>query len=152
MKKGQDQILYLSGGSMDEIKKSPFLERVTARGFEVLYMDDPIDEYITQHVHKFEDFSLQSVAKDGLKLGDDDQQQLKDFETKFEPLKQFFLAQFGEKYNIEKVVVSNRLTTTPCAIVASQHGWSGHQKKLMESQALGTGQGAEYLNLMEKVH
>ena len=39
---------------MEEIKNSPFVEKVIARGYEVLYMDEPIDEYVVQNVGQYE--------------------------------------------------------------------------------------------------
>ena len=139
MKKGQDQIYYLTGPTLDEIKKSPFLERVTARGYEVIFMADPIDEYVVQNVHEFDDKPLQNVAKDGLKLGDDDQKEQDKFMQRFAPLS-MFLTMALSSHNLEKVVVSNRLTTSPCAIVAAKYGWSGNMERMMNSQAFQSGE------------
>ena len=128
MKKNQPQIYFLTGGSLDEIKKSPFVELAVARGYEVLYLDEPIDEYMVQGLPEYERKPFQNVAKDGLKFGDEDEkskEKAEELTTKFKPLAEYLQSAL-DKF-IEKVVVSTRLTTSPCAIIASQFGWSGRQ-------------------------
>ena len=68
------QIFYLAdaGKKIEELKTSVFAEKLHARGYEVLYMDDPIDEIVLQHMGNFEGKSFQNVAKSSLKLGDED--------------------------------------------------------------------------------
>lgn len=137
MKKGQNQIFYMTGSSVDEIKQSPFVERVLARGYEVLYLDEPIDEYLVQSVLDFEGKPLQSVAKAGLRFGDedeDDAKQLKDAEEKFHPLLSWLeeiLFDF-----IEKATISNRLTQSPAALIPIQMGLSGNMERIMNAQAM----------------
>lgn len=137
MKKGQQQIFYLTGTSVAEIKKSPFVERLLARGFEVLYMAEAIDEYMLQHFHEFGKHKFQSAAKSGLKFGDEDES-LKEQEAKlaeqFKPLAEWLKTVFADQ--IEKVEISNRLTSSPCAIVANEYGWSGNMERIMRSQAV----------------
>lgn len=140
MKKGQTQIFFLTGPSMDEIKKSPFVERIIARGYEVLYLDEPIDEYLIQNIYDFDHKPFQNAAKEGLKFGDEsDEQQdkLDAMTTEYKPLAEYFQSVLGK--TVEKVVVSTRLTKSPCAILASQYGWSGNMERLMKSQALASG-------------
>lgn len=136
MKKGQEQIYYLTGDTIEDIKKSPFVERVIARGYEVLYMSDPIDEYVLQHVTEFDGKPLQNVAKDGLQLGDEDAKKQEEMEIKFAPLKEYLTVILAGNYNLEKVVISNRLTTSPCAIVAAKRGWSGRREEVLCWSAL----------------
>jgi heat shock protein beta len=138
MKKGQSQIYLLTGPSLEEIKKSPFVELVIARGYEVLYLDEPIDEYVLQNVHEYEKKSFQNVAKEGLKFGDESEktkEKVEELTKKFKPLTDY-LTNSLNKF-VEKVEISTRLTSSPSAIVASQFGWSGNMERLMNSQALG---------------
>lgn len=139
MKKKQRQIYFLTGNTLEEIKKSPFVELVIARGFEVLYMDEPIDEYVLQSVRDFDRKGFQNVAKDGLKFGDESvevKKKREELNEKFRPLADYLSAILSKW--VGKVDISNRLTTSPCAIVAAQAGWSGNMERLMTSQALGS--------------
>eukprot|EP00158_Paraphelidium_tribonemae_P009981 Partr_v1_DN29021_c0_g1_i2_m58796 putative Heat shock protein len=141
MKKGQQQVFFLTGSSLVEIKKSPFVEKITARGYEVLYLDEPIDEYLIQSVHDYERLPFQNVAKEGLKFGDESEESKEleeELNAKFKPLAEYLTGVLSK--NVEKVVISSRLTTSPCAIVASQYGWSGNMERMMSSQALNSGE------------
>ncbi|KAI1314520.1 hypothetical protein EDD11_002036 [Mortierella claussenii] len=134
MKKGQKDIFYFTGSNVDEIKQSPFVESLLARGFEVLFMDDPIDEILVSHVGNFEGKNFQNVAKSDLNLGEEDEaEKQKALETKFLPLLDWMQASLLN--DIEKVRVSKRLTTSPAALVANDYGWTANMERLMEGQA-----------------
>lgn len=139
MRKGQEQIYYLTGASLDEIKKSPFIENVVNRGYEVLYCPEPIDEYVFSSMPEFEGKKFQDIAKVGLKFGDEDEETeeyFKSMNEKFKPLADYLKETL--KDHIETVTVSNRLTKSPCAIVANEYGWSGNMERLMNAQAIPT--------------
>jgi len=70
MKDDQDTILYLPGDSKDSILKSPILDSYTSRGYEVLILNDPVDEYVTQHLTEYEKRKVKSIAKSDVKLLD----------------------------------------------------------------------------------
>ena len=57
---------------MRELEKSPFLEQLLAKDYEVIYFTDPVDEYLMQNLMEFEDIKFQNASKDDLKLGDKD--------------------------------------------------------------------------------
>jgi len=129
-KKGQDEIYILAGATLSEIQASPFLERLTARGYEVLFLSDPIDEYAFQSMTDYEGHKFVNIAKDNLKLDDEDED---DYEEKYQPLTTW-LKETLSAY-VDKAVVSTRLTTSPCALVAPQFGWSGNMERIMQAQA-----------------
>ncbi|KAF9360883.1 hypothetical protein BGX26_007300 [Mortierella sp. AD094] len=134
MKKGQKDIFYFTGSNVDEIKQSPFVESLLARGYEVLYMDDPVDEIVLSHLNNFEGKSFQNVGKSDLKLGDENEAEAeKELETKFLPLLDWMQATLLN--DVEKVRVSKRLTTSPAALVANDFGWTANMERLMEGQA-----------------
>merc|ERR1739848_357764 len=119
MKDGQKDIYYITGESVDIVKNSAFVERVTKRGFEVLYMCEPIDEYCVQQLREYDGKNLVSVTKEGLELPEDEEEK-KEFEetkAKFEPLCDVMKNILDKK--VEKVVVSNRMVSSPCCIVTS---------------------------------
>uniref|UniRef100_F1KV29 Endoplasmin n=1 Tax=Ascaris suum TaxID=6253 RepID=F1KV29_ASCSU len=136
MKEKQDAIFYMAGTSLKEVESSPFVERLLAKGFEVLYLTEPVDEYTIQAMPEFDGKRFQNVAKEGLKIDDSEkskeiQEQL---EKSYEPLTKW-LKDKALKDEIEKAVVSQRLTKSPCALVASSFGWSGNMERIMKSQA-----------------
>ncbi|KAI7870187.1 Hsp90 protein-domain-containing protein [Spinellus fusiger] len=134
MKGNQKSIFYLAGQSVSEVEQSPFLERLLARGYEVLYMLDPIDEMLIQNMPGYNGKMFVNVAKGDLKFGDEKEvEDDKETETKFEALKTWLKTTLSE--HIDKVVISKRLTTSPMAIVASSMGMTGHMERLMAAQS-----------------
>lgn len=138
MKKDQDQIYYLGGETLDKLKASPLLERLTKRGFEVLLMTEPIDEYVTQNLSKFDGkYALTNIGKEGLKLPGDDaiEEAFKDLAEEFEPLFTWMKNE-ALKDKIEKVVLSKRLVQTPSALVSGSFGYTANMERIIKSQAL----------------
>merc|ERR1711953_1168017 len=136
MKDNQKDIYFITGESVDIVKNSAFVERVVKRGFEVLYMCEPIDEYCVQQLREFDGKNLVSVTKEGLELPEDEEEK-----KKFEETKAKFSSLCDTMKNIldkkvEKVVVSNRMVSSPCCIVTSQYGWSANMERIMKAQAL----------------
>lgn len=70
MKDDQDTILYLPGDSKQGILKSPILKRYVAQGYEILILNDSIDEFVFQHVTEYEKRKIKSIAKDDLNILD----------------------------------------------------------------------------------
>ena len=84
-----------------------------------------MDEYALQNLPEFEGKKFQNVAKEGLQFGDEgerEKEQMEELEEVFKPLTDW-LKDEALSDNIEKAVVSNRLSDSPCALVASQYGW-----------------------------
>jgi len=106
------------------------------RGFEVVYMVEPIDEYCVQQLKEYDGKTLVSVSKEGLELPEDEEEKKKfeELKSKFEPLCKV-VKDFLDK-KVEKVVVSQRLVTSPCCIVTSQYGWTANMERIMKAQAL----------------
>lgn len=136
MKDNQKHIYFITGESKDQVANSSFVERVKKRGFEVVYMTEPIDEYVVQQLKEFDGKQLVSVTKEGLELPEDDDEKKKREEdkAKFEELCKVMKTILDTK--VEKVVVSNRLVDSPCCIVTSQYGWTANMERIMKAQAL----------------
>ncbi|KAG0166359.1 hypothetical protein DFQ28_007376 [Apophysomyces sp. BC1034] len=134
MKSNQKSIFYMTGSSVSEIEQSPFLERLLARGYEVLYMVDPIDEMLIQRMPGYNGKMFVNVAKGELKFGDEGEEEAmnKETDTQFEPLKSWLKTILEE--HIDKVILSKRLTMSPMAIVAADYGLTGHMERLMAAQ------------------
>lgn len=136
MKDNQKHIYYITGENRDQVANSSFVERVKKRGYEVVYMTEPIDEYVVQQMKEYDGKSLVSVTKEGLELPEDEEEKKKREEdkVKFEGLCKVMKNILDNK--VEKVVVSNRLVESPCCIVTAQYGWSANMERIMKAQAL----------------
>lgn len=136
MKENQKHIYFITGESKDQVANSSFVERVKKRGFEVVYMTEPIDEYVVQQMKEFDGKQLVSVTKEGLEFPEDEDEKKKREEdkAKYENLCKVMKNILDNK--VEKVVVSNRLVDSPCCIVTSQYGWTANMERIMKAQAL----------------
>merc|ERR1711992_439299 len=136
MKENQKDIYYITGESREVVAASAFVERLKKRGFEVIYMTEPIDEYVVQQLKEYDGKNLVSVTKEGLELPEDEEEKKKSEEdkAKFEGLCKVMKDILDKK--VEKVVVSNRLVNSPCCIVTSQYGWTANMERIMKAQAL----------------
>jgi len=136
MKETQKDIYYITGENREIVTQSAFVERLKKRGLEVVYMTEPIDEYVVQQMKEFDGKTLVSVTKEGLELPEDEEEKKKREEdkTKFEGLCKVMKDILDKK--VEKVVVSNRLVNSPCCIVTSQYGWTANMERIMKAQAL----------------
>jgi len=136
MRENQHQIYYITGENKEQVANSAFVEKVKKRGFEVIYMTDPIDEYSIMQLKEYEGKQLISVTKEGLELPEDDEEKkkLEEQKQKMENLCKVMKDLLDKR--VEKVTVSNRLVTSPCCIVTSQYGWTANMERIMKAQAL----------------
>lgn len=136
MKAKQDHIFWLAGASRAEIQKSPFVERLLAKGYEVLYLVEAVDEYSISSLPEFDGKKFQNVAKEGFSLQESEgtKAKLEEMKEKYEPLVKW-LNDVGLKDEIAKAQISERLSNSPCALVASMFGWTGNMERLALSNA-----------------
>lgn len=142
------QILYLTCSSHESCAESPLKERPLSLNYDVLYLTEPLDEYLAQSMTTYEGFKLQSVAKEGLKLdGDSKQSQTrsKELKKKFEPLTTWLTTLYSKHgastgtSGVSKVEISQRITDSPCVLVSSTYGWSPNMERIMKAQTFATG-------------
>lgn len=136
MKEGQKDIYFISGESQKSVEKSLFLEQLTKKGYEVLYMCDPIDEYCMQQLKTFDDKKFVDVTKENLNIELSEDEKAKDEEDKktYEELCKIIKDILGN--NVSKVVVSNRLHKSPCCLATGEYGWSANMERIMKAQTL----------------
>jgi molecular chaperone HtpG len=141
----QKEIYYITGDNKKQLENSPFLEEAKRRGVEVLFMCDPIDEYVMQQVKDFDDKKFVCLTKEGLKWEQTEEEKKAKEEEKatFEKLCKEMKEVLGDK--VEKVVLSDRLANSPCILVTSEFGWSAHMEQIMKAQALRDSSMSSYM-------
>jgi heat shock protein beta len=132
MKEEQEHIYYITGESVDVVSKSPFMERLTKLDYEVIYMTDPLDEYVTQALTEFDGHQLMSVTKEDLVLGDENAKKTSQIKERFEDFATWLKKALKDK--VEKVVISNRLASSPCVLVTGKYGWTANMERIMKAQ------------------
>jgi heat shock protein beta len=137
MKPKQELIYFIAGEEKEVLFKSPLIQKLLEREIEVLLLDDPIDEFCVQNLGEYEKKKLKNVAKGDLKLWDEDEELEKKREkaisAKFKILTDWYKRTLGNK--VDKVIVSKRLTDTPCIVVSSEHGYSASMERIQKAQA-----------------
>lgn len=132
----QKDIYYLAAESIEAAEKSPFMEVARRKGIDVLFLVDPIDEYAVQNLGDYDGHKLQSLTKEGLKFGDEDEDTLKKrikaYRENFKPLTKFLKELLAGK--VAKVTVSQRVESSPSVIVTSQYGHTANMERIMRAQ------------------
>merc|ERR1711991_1290850 len=136
MKENQPGIYYITGESKKAVETSPFLEKLKKKGFEVLYMVDPIDEYCVQQLKEYDGKKLLCASKEGLNIdeSDDEKKAFEEEKAKTEGLCKLMKEVLDDK--VEKAQVSNRIVDSPCVLVTGEYGWTANMERIMKAQAL----------------
>merc|ERR1712224_620745 len=147
MQETQESIYYMSGDSLDTMKKLPSLQIFKKKDLEVLMLSDHLDEPCIQKLADYEGKKFVSIQKADVKLDEteDEKKRFTKLKDMYKPLTDWWkekLTDLTEKgamkdagVKIEKVEVSKRLTESPVVVVTSQFGYSAQQEKVMKAQA-----------------
>jgi len=140
MKEDQNKIYFATGESIEKIEECPAMEAFKKKNLEVIYMDEAIDEYTSQHVHEFDGIEPQNIVRESLSLPES-----KDFKEKksaFKDLVDWFKKTYGSA--VHTVAVSQRLVSSPAMLAVSEYGWTGNMERIMKAQALNDAKAQSY--------
>jgi molecular chaperone HtpG len=136
MKEGQKGIYYITGESKKAIMNSPFLEKLKKRDIEVLYMVEPLDEYVSQQLKEYSNNKFICITKENLELDDNEKETFEETKKNYEKVCTYMKSILGD--DVEKVIVSNRLDSYPCVLVTGEYGWTANMQRIMKAQALSS--------------
>ncbi len=133
MKDGQDAMYYITVASRETGERSPHLEAFRARGWEVLFFTDPIDELWLRMPRTFEGKSLVSVTKGDLQLGSDEEkkraeEERKETEDSLKDLLTVLRAKLQDE--VKDVRLSSRLRESPACLVGDEGDLSPQMQEL----------------------
>jgi len=142
MKEDQKDIYYIGGESVKAVENSPFLEQLKAKGFDVLFYTDPIDEYVSQQMKEFEEKKLVSASSKSLKL-DNDEEEEKKLKEEFDGLAKRMKEVLADK--VQAVTVSTRVVDSPSCLVTDDQGYSANMQRIMKAQAMNNNQMMQFM-------
>jgi heat shock protein beta len=144
MKEGQDKIFFVTGEGKKAVEIAPAMERMNAKGYEVLYMIDPLDEICSQSIADFDGRKLVDINKAGLDLdkSEDEKTKFEQMTKEYEPLATWLKKQLGEK--VQKVDIGERLVDSPATLVQGEWGMSPMMQRYMKSQTTSSGQDSAF--------
>ncbi len=134
MPESQKEIYYLSGPSRQALEKSPLLEAFAKRDVEVVFMTDPIDEWIVQAMTNYDEKPVKSIAKGDIDLsGIDEEADEKDEKTaeEYADLVAFLKDELKDK--VKDIKVSSRLTESACCLVSGEMDMGVHMEKILKA-------------------
>ncbi|HBA86435.1 MAG TPA: molecular chaperone HtpG [Geobacter sp.] len=136
MPEGQKEIYYITGMSRAAVENSPYMEVFRKKEFEVLYMTDPVDEWVVQAIHDYQDKPLKAIDRGDLEL--DTEEEKKEKEAKKEEAKKEYgglmtFIQETLKEQVKEVRLSSRLTDSACCLVADETGLNANMEKILKS-------------------
>lgn len=142
MKDWQDDVYVFAGQNIDELEKSHFMEQFLEKDVEVLYLTDPVDEYMIQSMRDFEGKKFTAISKEGIKFKDEDEDMVKRrekaYKKKFKPLTKWLNKLYGP--SIMRVSISKRLGKAPAIVSSAEYGHSANMERIMRAQAFQHGQ------------
>lgn len=143
MKDSQKQIFFLAGPDIDDIEKSPFMDKFREKDIEVIYFTEAADEYMIQALREFDGKSFKTISSEGVDLDTEDEKdeslrREKAYKEKFKGFLKFMNKFYGNK--VMSVNISKRLSNVPAIISSSAYGQSANQERIMRAQAFAHNQ------------
>ncbi|XP_041005088.1 heat shock protein 90-6, mitochondrial isoform X2 [Juglans microcarpa x Juglans regia] len=143
MKPEQKDIYYIAADSVTSAKNTPFLEKLSEKDLEVLFLVDPIDEIAIQNLKSYKEKNFVDISKENLDLGDKNEEKEKEMKQEFAQTCDWMKKRLGDK--VASVQISNRLSSSPCVLASGKFGWSANMERLMKAQAVGDNSSLEFM-------
>mmetsp|Transcript_4195 Transcript_4195/g.6540 ORF Transcript_4195/g.6540 Transcript_4195/m.6540 type:complete len:807 (-) Transcript_4195:4929-7349(-) len=138
----QQEIYTIAGAGLEEVQESPFLERFNEKEIEVVYLTDPVDEYMIQQIRDFDGKKFSAISSENVKIPDEDEDLVKRrenaYKKKFKPLTKWLKKLYGPA--VMRIAISKRLGKQPAILSSSEYGNSANMERIMRAQAYQTGQ------------
>jgi len=151
MPEGQKSIYYVSGEGKEKTKLQPVVEKLSSRGYDVLFMTEALDEITIEAVRKYKEFDIVDASKEGLDIEEKDEnmkKKKKEFSEKYSKVIEYLEVELAGL--VEKVVISTLLTTSPAALVQGAYGVSPSMQRYMKAQSVAAGSDAMSTNMINK--
>ncbi len=131
-KEGQDKIYYLITPDRKTAEAGPYLEAFKARGIEVIYFFDSVDDYLIQNLRQFKEKHLVSIDRADVELDDSVQAEGESLnEDEITNLCSFIREHLGNR--VTKVFSGKRLIGSPVAVLTPEHGMSAQMRQMMKA-------------------
>lgn len=136
MPETQKEIYFITGEDRSALEQSPLLEAFRAKGFEVLFLTDPVDEWVVQSLHQYSEKTLKAVDRGDVDLDSEDEKKEKEkkqeeAKKEFGSLLEFIKNRLDSK--VKEVRFSNRLTDSACCLVADDYGMNANMERIMKA-------------------
>jgi molecular chaperone HtpG len=128
MQEGQEAIYYITGENMAALLNSPHLEKLKEKNYEILLMNDPVDEWVVQSLTEYDGKPLKSAEKGDLGLEDEVDKKAED---EYSALFGFIKSQMEDE--IKEVKASHRLKDSVSCLAGEAHDMSGYMEKIMKA-------------------
>ena len=149
MKDWQEEIYMLAGTDAEAIKKSPFMDPFIEKDVDVLFLTEPIDEYVFAQIRDYEDKKFTDISREDVKFKDEDEdlqkRREKAYRNKFKPLTKWLKKLYGN--SIMRVALSYRLGQSPAIVSSSRYGNSANMERIMRAQTLTHGEGPQAMSM-----
>lgn len=137
MNENQKHIYYIAGDNMDILKTSPFLDRFKKNDLDVLFMTDPVDEYMCQRLMQYKECTLTCITKGDIELPnttDADKELIKKQKEEYKSLCDYIKRLYT---TFSEVKITNKVSELPCIVSSPENGFSANMEKIIKSQTLG---------------
>merc|ERR1712048_1182834 len=151
MPEGQKSIYYVSGEGKEKTKLQPVIEKLSSRGYDVLFMTEALDEITIEAIRKYKEFDIVDASKEGLDIEEKDENaknEKKRLSEKYSKVIEYLQVELTGL--VEKVVISTLLTASPAALVQGAYGVSPSMQRYMKAQSVAAGSDATGSNMINK--
>jgi len=136
MPEGQTEIYFITGTSRSLVEKSPHLEIFRKKGYEVLFLLDPVDEWVAQALTEYDGKKLKAVDRGDLELGTEEERKEQEAKKEEQGKQYKGLLEFVKEKladSVKEVRFSGRLTDSACCLVADDYGMNANMERILKA-------------------